>query len=41
MFDKLTLVLGCVLTTSIVTPAAHALPINLGDAAGYNGFFSE
>jgi len=39
MFDKLTLVLGCVLTMSIVTPVAHALPINLGDAAGYNGFF--
>ncbi len=39
MFNKLILVLGCVLTTSIVTPVANALPISLGDAAGYNGFF--
>ena len=39
MFNKLTLVLGCVLTTSILTPVAHALPISLGDATGYNGFF--
>ncbi|OUR87945.1 hypothetical protein A9Q81_24870 [Gammaproteobacteria bacterium 42_54_T18] len=39
MFNKLTFVLGCVLTTSIFTPVANALPINLGDATGYNGFF--
>jgi len=39
MFNKLIFVLGCVLTTTILTPVANALPINLGDAAGYNGFF--
>jgi len=39
MFNKLTLVLGCVLTTSLTTPVVNALPINLGDAEGYNGFF--
>ncbi len=39
MLDNLTLLFGCVLTSLIATPVANALPINLGDAAGYNGFF--